>query len=103
MVPTIPLIFILSLGLGIGFAYSARLQLRAGVSRWGREWIGVASFGAIILWPALLYFHFHPFPPGFERQNPQVFNRLGVAMESLDDSPVGALMASAFVGAFVKE
>jgi ubiquinone/menaquinone biosynthesis C-methylase UbiE len=48
----------------------------------------------------LLYFHFHPFPPGYEAADAQVFNRLGIAMEALDQTPIGAMMASAFVAAF---
>ena len=50
-----------------------------------------------------MYFHFHPFAPAFERGHPRLFNRLGVAMERLCETPIGALQASAFVAAFVKE
>ena len=49
---------------------------------------------------ALLYFHFHPFPPAFEKYDPQTYNRLALAMEVLDDTPIGAAMASGFVCAF---
>jgi len=48
----------------------------------------------------LAYFHFHPFPPIFEQVNPVLYNTLGVAMEALDETPIGACMASAFVAAF---
>lgn len=51
---------------------------------------------------AMLYFHFHPFPPMFEKPDAQTFNRLGLAMETLDQTPIGALMASAFVAAFTR-
>jgi ubiquinone/menaquinone biosynthesis C-methylase UbiE len=46
------------------------------------------------------YFHFHPFPPAFESHDPVAFNRLGLAMESMDTPAVGALMASAFLCVF---
>lgn len=49
---------------------------------------------------AMLYFHFHPLPPAFEKADPAAFNRLGLSMESMDASPAGAIMASAFVCAF---
>jgi ubiquinone/menaquinone biosynthesis C-methylase UbiE len=48
------------------------------------------------------YFHFHPFPPYYEKVNPQAFNALGVAMECLDQTGIGALMASGFVAAIKK-
>jgi ubiquinone/menaquinone biosynthesis C-methylase UbiE len=50
----------------------------------------------------LLYFHFHPFPPAFEKAEEQVYNRLGLAMETLDQTPIGAAMASAFVAVFTQ-
>ena len=46
------------------------------------------------------YFHFHPFPPAFEPAGPTLFNSLGLAMESLGSTPIGALMASAFLCVF---
>ena len=49
---------------------------------------------------AIRYFHFHPFPPIFQDCNPEFFNGLGLAMETLCDTPIGASMASGFVGAF---
>ncbi len=49
---------------------------------------------------ALAYLHFHPFPPVFEQANPEVFNRLGLIMEALDETPIGCIMASAFIAAF---
>lgn len=49
---------------------------------------------------AMTYFHYHPFPPVFERANPEIFNRLAVAMEALEDCAAGALLASAFISVF---
>lgn len=46
---------------------------------------------------ALHFYHFHPFPPVFEQANPEVFNRIALDMEALDQSPIGSVMASAFL------
>jgi len=57
--------------------------------------VGLASIG-------LSYFHFHPFPPVFEKADPITYNALGTAMEALGETPIGACMASGFVAAFRK-
>ncbi len=48
----------------------------------------------------LRYLHFHPFPPAIEQAKPTVFNVLGLAMEKLDDTPIGCVMASVFMTVF---
>ncbi|MGF1632305.1 MAG: class I SAM-dependent methyltransferase [Phycisphaerae bacterium] len=75
------------------------IELRQHTPRSARE--ACAAHGLVC--KSLLYFHFHPFPPGFEKSHPRLYNRLAVAMEALTETSVGALMASAFVGAFVAE
>jgi len=49
-----------------------------------------------------VYFHFHPYPPIFERIAPTAFNSLGLIMESLERHPIGSIMASGIICGYVK-
>jgi len=49
------------------------------------------------------YFHFHPFPPIFEQENPDVFNRIALEMEALDQTPIASAMASGIVVAIKRD
>jgi ubiquinone/menaquinone biosynthesis C-methylase UbiE len=48
------------------------------------------------------YYHFHPFPPVFEKIMPQFFNWLGYMFEPLGNTPIGFLQASAFLAVLRK-
>src|SRR5205823_12103559 len=72
------------------------IHLRQHTPRQAREAFERANLKCL----ATEYFHFHPFPPAFEPAGPTLFNSLGLAMESLGSSPIGALMASAFLCVF---
>jgi len=74
------------------------VKVRRPTPREARE--SAARFGFRCL--GLAYFHFHPFPPVFEAVEPEIYNWFGVAMEALDETPVGACMASGFVAAYAK-
>lgn len=50
----------------------------------------------------VVYFHLHPFPPIFEKQFPVLFNTIGLAMQPLGYTPLGATLSSSFVGIFRK-
>jgi len=72
------------------------IHLRQHTPREARDAFAKSGFTCV----ATDYFHFHPFPPAFESAGPVLFNTLGLAMESLGATPVGALMASAFLCVF---
>ena len=50
----------------------------------------------------LHFLHFHPFPPRFEAEAPIIFRRLGLALDTLGDTPIGAVMSSCFLAGFEK-
>jgi 2-polyprenyl-3-methyl-5-hydroxy-6-metoxy-1,4-benzoquinol methylase len=45
----------------------------------------------------IIYYHPHPFPPGFESSYAEIFNRIAVNMQPLGYTPVGASICSSFV------
>jgi len=45
----------------------------------------------------IIYYHFHPFPPRYRKNFPALYDALGVMMQPLGYTPVGALMCSAYV------
>jgi ubiquinone/menaquinone biosynthesis C-methylase UbiE len=72
------------------------IHLRQHTPREARDAFAQSGFKCL----ATDYFHFHPFPPAFESSGPALFNTLGLAMETLGATPIGALMASAFLCVF---
>ena len=50
----------------------------------------------------VVYFHLHPFPPRYEKQFPVLFNTMGIAMQPLGYTELGATISSSFVGIFKK-
>jgi hypothetical protein len=57
VIATVPFDLIVSVLLGLIFAWCARQQFTNGVAPWGRELAAVLSFEAIIIWPVALYFY----------------------------------------------
>jgi len=45
----------------------------------------------------MIYYHCHPFAPRYESGFPQLFNKLGIMMQPLGYTHIGALICSAFV------
>ena len=45
----------------------------------------------------IIYYHFHPFPPRYRKDFPMLYDELGIMMQPLGYTPVGALMCSAYV------
>jgi len=46
----------------------------------------------------VVYYHFHPFLPKYEKLFPRIFNKLSLLMAPLGQTPLGASTASAFIG-----
>ena len=44
-----------------------------------------------------IFWHFHPFPPPVVSRFPKLCREIGLAMEVLGETPIGALMASGFL------
>jgi len=49
---------------------------------------------------SVIYYHFHPFLPAFEKHFPILFNSIGLAMQPLGYTPLGASTCSSFVAVF---
>jgi len=45
----------------------------------------------------IIYYHCHPFPPRYRESSPELFDRLGVLMQPLGYTPLGAVICSAYV------
>ena len=45
----------------------------------------------------IIYYHCHPFAPKYESEFTQLFNKLGIMMQPLGYTPLGALICSSFV------
>jgi len=45
----------------------------------------------------VLFFHFHPFPPAVVRKFPVLGVAMGLAMEPLRETVLGAMLASGFI------
>lgn len=50
----------------------------------------------------LVYYHFHPFLPKFEKDFPVIFNRIAFLMQPLGYTPLGATTCSAFIALIKK-
>lgn len=50
----------------------------------------------------VIYYHAHPYPPGYARFFPQLYHRLAYAMQPLGRTPLGASMCSSFVAVLHK-
>ncbi|MDC0239193.1 class I SAM-dependent methyltransferase [Candidatus Thioglobus sp.] len=50
----------------------------------------------------VVYYHCHPFAPRYGIEFPQLFNKIGVLMQPLGYTPIGAIIGSAFVSKIEK-
>jgi hypothetical protein len=50
----------------------------------------------------VVYYHCHPFAPRYGIEFPQIFNKIGVLMQPLGYTPIGAIICSAFVSKIEK-
>jgi len=51
---------------------------------------------------SVVYYHCHPFAPRYGVEFPQIFNKIGVLMQPLGYTPIGAVICSAFVSKLEK-
>lgn len=50
----------------------------------------------------VVYYHFHPYPPQYEKKFPQIYNKISDLMTPLGQTSLGAVSASAFIGILKK-
>lgn len=50
----------------------------------------------------VVYYHWHPFPPRYEKAFPILFNKVGFLMQPLGYTPLGSTSCSAFVAVLEK-
>ncbi len=48
------------------------------------------------------YYHFHPYPPQYEKKFPRIYNKISALMTPLGQTSLGAVAASAFIGILKK-
>ena len=51
----------------------------------------------------IIYYHPHPFMPAYEKQFPEIFNRIAMHMAPLGYTPLGSSLCSSFVAIIEKE